>query len=184
SNATQAQVTQALQDLNTANGKLNGDAKTEEVKQALEAAVDAAPDFENTSATYYNAASAKQQAYNTAISDGSEALKAQNPTVESLTDALNKINEAKSALDGQPTDKQALQAAVNKSKDVKDSNNYANADQNAKTAYDNAVTAAQGVLDNSNATQAQVTQALQDLNTANGKLNGDAKTEEVKQALE
>ncbi|MDB6236630.1 FIVAR domain-containing protein, partial [Lactobacillus amylovorus] len=84
----------------------------------------------------------------------------------------------------QPTDKQALQAAVNKSKDVKDSNNYANADQNAKTAYDNAVTAAQGVLDNSNATQAQVTQALQDLNTANGKLNGDAKTEEVKQALE
>ncbi|MGO5300108.1 FIVAR domain-containing protein, partial [Lactobacillus amylovorus] len=132
----------------------------------------------------YNAASAKQQAYNTAISDGSEALKAQNPTVESLTDALNKINDAKAALDGQPTNKQALQAAVNNSKDVKDSNNYANADQNAKTAYDNAVTAAQGVLDNSNATQAQVTQALQDLNTANGKLNGDAKTEEVKQALE
>ncbi|MGO5502688.1 DUF1542 domain-containing protein, partial [Lactobacillus amylovorus] len=183
SNATQAQVTQALQDLNTANGKLNGDAKTEEVKQALEAAVKDAPNVRNTPA-YYNAASAKQQAYNTAISDGSEALKAQNPTVESLTDALNKINEAKSALDGQPTDKQALQAAVNKSKDVKDSNNYANADQNAKTAYDNAVTAAQGVLDNSNATQAQVTQALQDLNTANGKLNGDAKTEEVKQALE
>ena len=183
SNATQAQVTQALQDLNTANGKLNGDAKTEEVKQALEAAVKDAPNVRNTPA-YYNAASAKQQAYNTAISDGSEALKAQNPTVESLTDALNKINEAKSALDGQPTNKQALQAAVNKSKDVKDSNNYANADQNAKTAYDNAVTAAQGVLDNSNATQAQVTQALQDLNTANGKLNGDAKTEEVKQALE
>ena len=184
SNATQAQVTQALQDLNTANGKLNGDAKTEEVKQALEAAVKDAPNVRNTPA-YYNAASAKQQAYNTAISDGSEALKAQNPTVESLTDALNKINEAKSALDGQPTDKQALQAAVNKSKDVKDSNNYANADQNAKTAYDNAVTAAQGVLGNSNATQAQVTQALQDLNTANDNLNGDAKTEAAnRQALE
>ena len=180
--ATSEQLEAAATAITTAKTALNGDLN--KVKQDLEAAVDAAPDFENTSATYYNAASAKQQAYNTAISDGSEALKAQNPTVESLTDALNKINEAKSALDGQPTDKQALQAAVNKSKDVKDSNNYANADQNAKTAYDNAVTAAQGVLDNSNATQAQVTQALQDLNTANGKLNGDAKTEEVKQALE
>ena len=181
--ATSEQLEAAATAITTAKTALNGDLN--KVKQDLQAAVDAAPDFENTSATYYNAASAKQQAYNTAISDGSEALKAQNPTVESLTDALNKINEAKNALDGQPTDKQALQAAVNKSKDVKDSNNYANADQNAKTAYDNAVTAAQGVLDNSNATQAQVTQALQDLNTANGKLNGDAKTEAAnRQALE
>ncbi|MDB6221440.1 DUF1542 domain-containing protein [Lactobacillus amylovorus] len=181
--ATSEQLEAAATAITTAKTALNGDLN--KVKQALQAAVDAAPDFENTSATYYNAASAKQQAYNTAISDGSGALKAQNPTVESLTTALNKINEAKNALDGQPTDKQALQAAVNKSKDVKDSNNYANADQNAKTAYDNAVTAAQGVLDNSNATQAQVTQALQDLNTANGKLNGDAKTEAAnRQALE
>ena len=181
--ATSEQLEAAATAITTAKTALNGDLN--KVKQALQAAVDAAPDFENTSATYYNAASAKQQAYNTAISAGSDALKAQNPTVESLTDALNKINDAKAALDGQPTNKQALQAAVNNSKDVKDSNNYANADQNAKTAYDNAVTAAQGVLGNSNATQAQVTQALQDLNTANDNLNGDAKTEAAnRQALE
>ena len=181
--ATSEQLEAAATAITTAKTALNGDLN--KVKQDLEAAVDAAPDFENTSATYYNAASAKQQAYNTAISAGSDALKAQNPTVESLTDALNKINDAKAALDGQPTNKQALQAAVNNSKDVKDSNNYANADQNAKTAYDNAVTAAQGVLGNSNATQAQVTQALQDLNTANDNLNGDAKTEAAnRQALE
>ncbi|ADZ07539.1 hypothetical protein LAC30SC_07135 [Lactobacillus amylovorus] len=181
--ATSEQLEAAATAITTAKTALNGDLN--KVKQDLQAAVDAAPDFENTSATYYNAASAKQQAYNTAISAGSDALKAQNPTVESLTDALNKINDAKAALDGQPTNKQALQAAVNNSKDVKDSNNYANADQNAKTAYDNAVIAAQGVLDNSNATQAQVTQALQDLNTANDNLNGDAKTEAAnRQALE
>ncbi|MGO5079502.1 DUF1542 domain-containing protein, partial [Lactobacillus amylovorus] len=181
--ATSEQLEAAATAITTAKTALNGDLN--KVKQDLQAAVDAAPDFENTSATYYNAASAKQQAYNTAISAGSDALKAQNPTVESLTDALNKINDAKAALDGQPTNKQALQDAVNNSKDVKDSNNYANADQNAKTAYDNAVTAAQGVLGNSNATQAQVTQALQDLNTANDNLNGDAKTEAAnRQALE
>ena len=180
---TSEQLEAAATAITTAKTALNGDLN--KVKQDLQAAVDAAPDFENTSATYYNAASAKQQAYNTAISAGSDALKAQNPTVESLTDALNKINDAKAALDGQPTNKQALQAAINNSKDVKDSNNYANADQNAKTAYDNAVTAAQGVLGNSNATQAQVTQALQDLNTANDNLNGDAKTEAAnRQALE
>ncbi|MDB6249460.1 DUF1542 domain-containing protein, partial [Lactobacillus amylovorus] len=181
--ATSEQLEAAATAITTAKTALNGDLN--KVKQDLQAAVDAAPDFENTSATYYNAASAKQQAYNTAISAGSDALKAQNPTVESLTDALNKINDAKAALDGQPTNKQALQDAVNNSKDVKDSNNYANADQNAKTAYDSAVTAAQSVLDNSNATQAQVTQALQDLNTANDNLNGDAKTGAAnRQALE
>ena len=180
--ATSEQLEAAATAITTAKTALNGDLN--KVKQALEAAVKDAPNVRNTPA-YYNAASAKQQAYNTAISAGSDALKAQNPTVESLTDALNKINDAKAALDGQPTNKQALQAAVNNSKDVKDSNNYANADQNAKTAYDNAVTAAQGVLGNSNATQAQVTQALQDLNTANDNLNGDAKTEAAnRQALE
>ena len=53
-NATQAQVTQALQDLNTANGKLNGDAKTDAAnRQALEDAVKDAPNVRNTPA-YYN----------------------------------------------------------------------------------------------------------------------------------
>ena len=183
SSATSEQLEAAANAITTAKTALNGDLN--KVKQDLQAAVDAAPGFENTSATYYNATPAKQKAYTDAISAGSDALKAQNPTVESLTDALNKINDAKAALDGQPTNKQDLQAAVNNSKDVKDSNNYTNADQAAKTAYDDAVTAAQSVLDNKNATQAQVTQALQDLNTANGKLNGDAKTDAAnRQALE
>lgn len=98
SSATSEQLEAAANAITTAKTALNGDLN--KVKQDLQAAVDAAPGFENTSATYYNATPAKQKAYTDAISAGSDALKAQNPTVESLTDALNKINDAKAALDG------------------------------------------------------------------------------------
>lgn len=147
--ATSEQLEAAATAITTAKTALNGDLN--KVKQDLQAAVDAAPDFENTSATYYNAASAKQQAYNTAISDGSEALKAQNPTFESLTDALNKINEAKSALDGKATESatktaadkaidEALakkQAEINKSNTLTDEEK-ANLDKQAQNAANTA----------------------------------------------
>lgn len=178
--ATSEQLEAEISVIVNAKTALNGDFN--KAKQALQAAVDAASDFENTSATYYNADTAKQKAYTNAVAAGSTALNDTNATVDSLTAALKNINNAKNALDGQPTNKQALQAAVDKSKDIKNSNNYTNADQNEKTAYDSAVTAAQSVLDNNNATQAQVNQALQDLNAANGKLNGDAKTEAANKA--
>lgn len=178
--ATSEQLEAEISVIVNAKTALNGDFN--KAKQALQAAVDAASDFENTSATYYNADTAKQKAYTNAVAAGSTALNDSNATVDSLTAALKNINNAKNALDGQPTNKQALQAAVDKSKDIKNSNNYTNADQNEKTAYDSAVTAAQSVLDNNNATQAQVNQALQDLNAANGKLNGDAKTEAANKA--
>lgn len=178
--ATSEQLEAEISVIVNAKTALNGDFN--KAKQDLQAAVDAASDFENTSATYYNADTAKQKAYTNAVAAGSTALNDSNATVDSLTAALKNINNAKNALDGQPTNKQALQAAVDKSKDIKNSNNYTNADQNEKTAYDSAVTAAQSVLDNNNATQAQVNQALQDLNAANGKLNGDAKTEAANKA--
>ena len=178
--ATSEQLEAEISVIVNAKTALNGDFN--KAKQALQAAVDAASDFENTSATYYNADTAKQKAYTNAVAAGSTALNDSNATVDSLTAALKNINNAKNALDGQPTNKQALQAAVDKSKDIKNSNNYTNADQNEKTAYDSAVTAAQSVLDNNNATQAQVNQALQDRNAANGKLNGDAKTEAANKA--
>lgn len=83
---------------------------------------------------------------------------------------------------GEAMTNQRFQKAVANSATVKESNNYTNADETQKTAYDNAVTAAQTVLDKANATQAEVNQALQDLETANSKLNGDAKTEAANKA--
>lgn len=177
--ATSDQIQDAITKITTAKSGLNGDLNS--AKQALQDAVNAAPATEKTAA-YYNADSAKQKAYKDAITAGSDALKAPNPTVKSLTDALTAINTAKSALDGQATNKAALETAVKNSDTVKASNNYTNADEAQKTAYDNAVTNAKSVLDNTDATQDQVDQALQKLEEANSKLNGDTKTDAANKA--
>lgn len=177
--ATSDQIQDAITKITTAKSGLNGDLNS--AKQALQDAVNAAPATEKTAA-YYNADSAKQKAYKAAITAGSDALKAQNPTVDSLTDALKAINTAKDALDGQATNKSDLQNLVDASANVKKSNNYTNADQTVKTAYDNAVTNAKSVLNNTGATQAQVNQALQKLEEANSKLNGDTKTDVANKA--
>ncbi|UTW41098.1 DUF1542 domain-containing protein [Lactobacillus intestinalis] len=181
-NATQAEVNQALQNLETANSNLNGNAKTEAAnKAALEAAVKDAPNVRNTSA-YYNGSKEAQTTYNNAITAGQAVLDNPDATATQITDALKDINTAKGNLKGEATDKSALQKAVDNSATVKESNNYTNADETQKTAYDNAVTSAQTVLNKTNATQAEVNQALQDLETANSKLNGDAKTEAANKA--
>ncbi|MRI08766.1 hypothetical protein GIX74_10440, partial [Lactobacillus reuteri] len=144
-NATQAEVNQALQDLETANRNLNGNAKTEAAnKAALEAAVKDAPNVRNTSA-YYNGSEEAQTTYNNAIKAGQAVLDNPDATATQITDALNAINTAKGNLKGEATDKSALQTAVDNSATVKESNNYTNADQTQKTAYDKAVTAAQTV---------------------------------------
>ena len=175
--ATSEQLEAAATAITTAKTALNGDLN--KVKQALEAAVKDAPNVRNTPA-YYNAASAKQQAYNTAISDGSEALKAQNPTVESLTDALNKINEAKSALDGKATDTSKLKAAVDNANTVKASNDYKDASADDQKQYDDAVKAGQQLLDPTTApsplTQADVDRAAKAITDAQSALTTSATT--------
>lgn len=177
--ATSDQIQSAITAITEAKSGLNGEINS--AKQALQEAVNAAPAIEKTAA-YYNADRAKQTVYTDAITAGTDALKAPNPTVKSLTDALTAINTAKSALDGQATNKAALETAVKNSDTVKASNNYTNADEAQKTAYDNAVTNAKSVLDNTDATQAQVNQALQKLEEANSKLNGDTKTDAANKA--
>ncbi|MGN1283988.1 MAG: DUF1542 domain-containing protein, partial [Candidatus Limosilactobacillus intestinavium] len=84
--------------------------------------------------------------------------------------------------DDQTVDKTALQTAVHDSTSVKASNNYTNADTDKQKAYDNAIAAGQGVLDNANATQQQVNDAVTTINSAKAALNGDAKLEAVKDA--
>lgn len=70
--ATSEQLEAEISVIVNAKTALNGDFN--KAKQALQAAVDAASDFENTSATYYNADTAKQKAYTNAVAAGSTAL--------------------------------------------------------------------------------------------------------------
>ena len=181
-NATQTEVDNALTTINNAKAALNGDAKKAASKEALQKAVDEAPTVKSDDAAYYNGSAEAKTAYDDAISAGQTVLDNPDATATQITDALNAINTAKGNLKGEATDKAALQTAVDNSATVKESNNYTNADQTQKTAYDNAVTAAQTVLGKTNATQAEVNQALQDLETANNNLNGDAKTEAANKA--
>ncbi len=181
-NVTQSEVDNALTTINNAKEALNGDAKKAASKAALQKAVDEAPTVKSDDAAYYNGSAEAKTAYDDAISAGQTVLDNPNATATQITDALNAINTAKGNLKGEATDKAALQTAVDNSATVKESNNYTNADQTQKTAYDNAVTAAQTVLGKTNATQAEVNQALQDLETANNNLNGDAKTEAANKA--
>ncbi|MGI1803222.1 DUF1542 domain-containing protein [Limosilactobacillus reuteri] len=183
-NATQTEVNNALTTINNAKDALNGDAKKAASKEALQKAVDEAPTVKSDDAAYYNGSDEAKAAYDKAISDGQKVLDDSDATATQITDALNAINTAKGNLKGEATDKAALQTAVDNSTTVKESNNYTNADENQKTAYDKAVTDAQTVLDKTNATQAEVNQALQDLETANSKLNGDAKKAASKEALQ
>ena len=181
-NATQTEVNNALTTINNAKDALNGDAKKAASKEALQKAVDEAPTVKSDDAAYYNGSDETKTAYDKAISAGQTVLADPDATATQITDALNAINTAKGNLKGEATDKSVLQKVVDNSATVKESNNYTNADETQKTAYDNAVTAAQTVLDKTNATQAEVNQALQDLETANSNLNGDAKTEAANKA--
>ncbi|MCC4411268.1 DUF1542 domain-containing protein [Limosilactobacillus reuteri] len=181
-NATQTEVDNALTTINNAKSALNGDAKKAASKEALQKAVDEAPTVKSDDAAYYNGSAEAKAAYDKAISAGQTVLDDPDATATQITDALNAINTAKGNLKGEATDKSALQKAVDNSATVKESNNYTNADETQKTAYDNAVTAAQTVLDKTNATQAEVNKALQNLETANNNLNGDAKTEAANKA--
>ncbi|MCC4502246.1 DUF1542 domain-containing protein [Limosilactobacillus reuteri] len=181
-NATQTEVNNALTTINNAKNALNGNAKKAASKEALQKAVDEAPTVKSDDAAYYNGSEEAKKAYDAAISAGQKVLDDANATATQITDALKDINTAKGNLKGEATDKSVLQKVVDNSATVKESNNYTNADETQKTAYDNAVTAAQTVLDKTNATQAEVNQALQDLETANNNLNGDAKTEAANKA--
>lgn len=153
-------------------------------KTALQTAVDQASSVESSD-NYTNADTRLQDNYQAAINAGQGILSKENATQTEVDNALTTINNAKDALNGdakKAASKEALQKAVDNSATVKESNNYTNADETQKTAYDNAVTAAQTVLDKTNATQAEVNQALQNLETANNNLNGNAKTEAANKA--
>ena len=172
-NATQAQVNQALQDLETANNNLNGDAKTEAAnKAALEAAVKDAPNVRNTPA-YYNGSEEAQTAYNNAINAGQAVLDQANPSASDVKSALDAINAAKANLKGEATNTVALETALTNANNVKETGNYTNADQAKQEALNNAITAGQDLLTKTKVTQAEVVNAARAITDAISNLNGD-----------
>ena len=126
---------------------------------------------------YYNADKTKRDAYDSAITKGNTVIKDQNATQAEVNAALRAITEAKAALNGAATDKEALREASTtdaESTKTTDAKYYNETDPEKKKAYDDAVSAAAGVLSNNNATQAEVNAALRAITEAKAALNGAA----------
>ena len=146
-------------------------------KTKLQAAIDQASTVESSD-NYTNADSNLQKAYTDAISAGQTVLNKENVTQSEVDNALTTINNAKNVLNGdakKAASKAALQKAVDEAPTVKsDDATYYNGSAEAKTAYDDAISAGQTVLDNPDATATQITDALNAINTAKGNLKGEA----------
>lgn len=158
SNADEAQVQTALNQLNQAKNNLNGDNKVAKAKEAAKRAL----------ASYSNLNNAQSTAATSQIDNAT--------TVAGVTAAQNTANELNTAM-GQ------LQNGINDQNTVKQQVNFTDADQGKKDAYTNAVTNAQGILDKAhgqNMTKAQVEAALNQVTNAKNALNGDANVRQAK----
>ncbi len=173
-NYDQVDVDDAVTAIQTAQKALTG---KETNKTELQDAIDQASTVESSN-NYINADSNLQKAYTDAISAGQTVLSNDNATQTEVDNALTTINNAKDALNGdakKAASKEALQKAVAEAPTVKsDDAAYYNGSDEAKAAYDKAISAGQTVLDNSDATATQITDALNAINTAKGNLKGEA----------
>ena len=78
----------------------------------------------------------------------------------------------------------ALEALFKNADAIKATDNYKQADDNLKSAYDKAIEDGQKVFDKLSSTPEQVKAAAEAIKTALGKLNGDAKVTAAKEALQ
>ena len=92
-----------------------------------------------------------------------------------MNNAKQAIEDAKAALTGAATNKEALTTATNEAKAAKttDAKYYNETDATKKQAYDEAITQAETVLNNPNATQEAVNNAKQAIEDAKAALDGE-----------
>ncbi|AZN76100.1 YSIRK signal domain/LPXTG anchor domain surface protein [Lactobacillus acidophilus] len=173
-NYDQVDVDNAVTAIQNAQKALTGESTN---KIDLQKAVDDASVVESSD-NYTNSDTKLQDDYQAAIKAGQGVLSKENATQTEVNAALTTINNAKDALNGdtkKAASKESLQKAVNEAPTVKsDDAAYYNGSDEAKAAYDNAITAGQKVLDDSAATATQITDALNAINIAKGNLKGEA----------
>ncbi|WP_427898202.1 peptidase [Gardnerella pickettii] len=165
---TQKQLDDALDALKAAKKKITDGYKTDPSKLKSEA--DADPDFTKTP-EYVNAqakgddASKKDlEAYKKALEDANKVLGDKNATQKQVDDALKKLQDAKSKLtDGYKTDKNKLYQETGNDPEFRKSIPFLIADSKDIAEYNKALNDANAVLNNPNATQAQVDEALRKL---------------------
>lgn len=113
-------------------------------KTALKELVDDAPNVENGS-LFTDASQTKQDAYKNAIADGQKVLDNTAATQTQVNEAIEKIKSAKTGLAiADTTDLEAEVKVANET--TKPSDNYTNASDEQKTAFDNALATAEKLI--------------------------------------
>ena len=166
--ATQAEVNKAKQDLADAAAALDG---IEVNKDALKAEIAKDPTVKGTD-KYKNATDAKKQAYDDALAEAKRIDAKEDATQAEVNKAKQDLANAAAALDGQATNKDALKAEIAKDPTVKADDKYKNATENSKKAYDDALAEAKRIDAKTEATQAEVNKAKEDLANAAAALDG------------
>ncbi|RFT35142.1 GA module, partial [Bifidobacteriaceae bacterium NR020] len=129
-------------------------------------------------ASYKNASAAKQAALDNAITSAESIVKKAGATEKEISDATSALNNAVTGLDGHDTS--ALQAAVTAAESKKKTVAYMNASDTKKTAFDNAVAAAQAILDSPKGkTEQEISDAETQLETASNALDGTVDTSKL-----
>ena len=127
-----------------------------------------------------------EQDYNSIKTEVSNIIaKGDNATRTEVDAALSKVAEVRRKLDTaagllvNKGNKTELEKAVREESNVKGNFKYYNADKTKRDAYDSAITSGKDVINNPNATQAEVDAAKQAIEDAKGKLDGSETNKEA-----
>ncbi|MFP1691640.1 peptidase [Gardnerella vaginalis] len=180
---TQKELDDALDALQAAKKKITDGYKTNKSDLNTEAGKDSdftkTPEYVNAQAKGDDASKQALEGYKKALEDANKVLGDKNATQADVDAALKKLQDAKSKLsDGYKTNKTDLTAEAGKDSDFTKSPEYQNAVGSPEAeAYKKALDEANSVLDDPNATQAQVDEALRKLQDAKKKLADSHKTD-------
>ena len=166
--ATQAEVNKAKQDLADAAAALDGQPTD---KDALKAEIAKDPTVKDDD-KYKNATENSKKAYDDALAEAKRIDAKTDATQAEVNKAKKDLEDAAAALDGQATNKDALKAEIAKDPTVKADDKYKNATDEKKEAYDDALAEAKRIDAKTDATQAEVNKAKQDLANAAAALDG------------
>ncbi|WP_158227360.1 SLAP domain-containing protein [Lactobacillus sp. UMNPBX11] len=158
-------------DVNTALSKIE-QAKKDMTVSAIQKAVDEASDTKGKP-NYYNASDEAKKAYNDALDKANRVLADPKATQDQLDEANSALTSAKEGLTGVATDNSGLEKAVNEANTTKLDDKYYNASQDKKQAYDEALAQATKLLNDKNASQKAVAEAVANLEKAKAELNGE-----------
>lgn len=139
-------------------------------KDALQSAVKEA-DTVKVDSKYYNAKN--KDDYDKALAAAQKVIANPAATQQEVDAAKKALADAKTALNGKTTDKDALQKDVDDSRFTKTNDKYYNASQDKKQAYDEALAQATKLLNDKNASQKAVDDAVANLEKAKAELNGE-----------